>query len=361
MNENEQNGNEVFLKNEARLDRLVIRMEDLDPEEILPEPEPKKYPGMPYEEAQKRRGIGALGASSIVQNGVAGFIGGFVAWGLTELFFADDASRSAGQALLETIAWGAVLGGVIGGLLAAANGITGGTYTKAGRDGAIGLFAGLIGGGLGGGLAQVIYSLLGGGFGEQGTQQVLARTIGWAFFGMFIGFAQGVASGSGRRMANGLIGGLLGGALGGLAFDALAQRLDSGAVSRLFGTVAMGAACGLAIGMVEEARKEAWLKVVRGPQQGKQFIVYDTVTRIGSSPKCELVLVKDPAVQAEHCRIVCRKDAYYLECPLGRSLSVNGFFVHGAKLKRGDTLEIGGSALVYEDKRVPRKQDGYHV
>ena len=208
----------------------------------------------------------------------------------------------------------------------------------------------MIGGFIGGFSGQLIYSVLGGGGNASLGTQILARTFGWGILGMFIGIAQGVPGKTTKKVVNGLIGGLIGGTIGGLAFDFLCGAANTDVIGRMFAITALGGVTGVSIGMVEEARKEAWLKVIEGPLIGKQFIVYDTITRIGSSPKCEIVLIKDPNVQAEHCRIICKKNVYYIECPQGVIIQINGLSTNNGRLKRGDVINVGRSKLVYEDK-----------
>lgn len=339
--------------NESRPKNIVITLDDLPPEE----PAPRQYPGMPYSTGvvgEKKAGLTGLGASAVKQNLIAGLLGGVLAWALSELLFGESAHASSNSLLVSVGLWGAVLGMAMGGVLGCAEGITSKVNEKALSGGAIGAAIGFIGGFVGGILGQFIYSALGGGANAISPgEQILARTLGWALLGMFIGIAQGASGKALKKVVNALIGGLLGGAAGGLAFDFLGGIANTVVISRLFGIAILGGLTGAAIGMVEEARKEAWLKVVQGPQSGKQFIIYDTVTRIGSFVKCEIVLIKDPYVQAEHCRILGRANNYYLECHPGAAVLINGApAASSIRLKRGDILGIGQSLLMYEDKAV---------
>ena len=65
---------------------------------------------------------------------------------------------------------------------------------------------------------------------------------------------------------------------------------------------------GLFVGLVESLTKDAWLLMIVGPLKGKQFIVYKNPTRIGSSPKCEIYLFKDPAIDPFHATINILRD-----------------------------------------------------
>ena len=76
--------------------------------------------------------------------------------------------------------------------------------------------------------------------------------------------------------------------------------LESQGTARLIGLLFVGVGIGVAIGLIETARRDAWLNVVGGAMTGKEFIVYEAETKIGSDPKCEIVLIKDPAIQPYH-------------------------------------------------------------
>ena len=145
---------------------------------------------------------------------------------------------------------------------------------------------------------------------------------------------------------------LIGGAIGGLGFDFIAKIVSGATISRLVGDVAMGACTGAAIGMIEEVRKEAWLKVIGGPLVGKQFILYNTVTRIGQSPSCEITLVKDPQVLPEHARFVVSNNRYRFEAAPGATVFVNGQLTASSALRGGDSIQIGSWVMVFEEKAV---------
>lgn len=341
--------------------RIVIGLDDLEPDVQ------KTYPGMNGSQAQsinypghvganaKGTSTSLLGGSQIKLGIVAGIIGGFLAWGFGELFFesADKGQKIIFSLLIDMGLWFGVVGALIGMTLGASEGIASGSKEKALSGGTLGAVLGFIGGFVSGVVAQFIYSALRGGAqrGEMG-QQVLARTIGWAIAGVGLGLAQGMPSKQKRKIINGLIGGLIGGALGGLAFDFIGSQSSSAVVSRFFGIVAMGGFTGGAIGMVEEARKEAWLRVVAGPLTGKQFILYGALTRIGRSPDCEITLVKDPDVWPEHARFIAAGNRYRIEANQGAPLMVNNRNVGSSELRGGNTIQIGTWTMVFEEKAV---------
>ena len=131
----------------------------------------------------------------------------------------------------------------------------------------------------------------------------LPRGIAWALASCAIGFAVGAASRSGQRMLNGAIGGAVGGFVGGFVFDYLELSDTNGIPNRIVGLTLTGACVGLAIGLVEHARREHWLEIVSGGMAGKQFILYRDVTTIGSSPACNITLIKDTGIGAQHATL----------------------------------------------------------
>jgi len=167
-------------------------------------------------------------------------------------------------------------------------GIVTGVWEKAVRGGGLGLAIGGAGGAVGGVIGQIAYGAFSGGRDVISFSaiilQIAVRAFAWGLVGLFIGLGQGVMMRAYQKIINGLIGGVVGGFLGG-------------------GMSVLGLCTGAAIGMVEEIRKEAWLTIVAGPLKGKQFIIYRSPTIIGSSPKADICLVKDPQVAPEHAHI----------------------------------------------------------
>jgi hypothetical protein len=181
----------------------------------------------------------------------------------------------------------------------------------------------------------------------------LARALAWGLFGVGMGVA--VAGGVRAKMVNGVIGGGIGGTLGGLAFHWASFNITSGAAARLVGLAVIGVSIGLAIGFVERARREAWLHIASGPMVGKEFIIYTSECTLGSSPKCDVTLIKDPSIQPFHARIVSAAEAGSqrrdLDAYDGCHVTVNGMPLAHHRLRSGDTIGIGGMALAYSERR----------
>lgn len=356
---------------------LVIDHEDLQdaaplPQPVIPHREPV-YGTVPLTPPAARLkssvGAGPVLTRGLAQMALAGAIGGFLAWIAVEPFMNDALSREEStdltRLLLAMTLFGGVLGGLIGAALGAAEGVTTGNSDRLLRGGAAGLLIGFVGGAAGGASGQLLYGGL-----MTGTQPsmesllraVAVRALAWMLVGIGVGLAQGAGNWTPRKLVNGVLGGGMGGFLGGLLFDPLsllgalvtlgAEGAHAAWFSRLLAMVVLGACTGAAIGLVEELRKEAWLRVVQGPLAGKQFILYKRLTVIGSSPKADICLLKDPEIRPQH--------AVLQETPGGHSLlaspeapaHVNGRLAMHCRLVDGDMVRLGHTVLEYRVRAV---------
>ena len=262
--------------------------------------------------------------------------------------------HSEDTAVLYTMVFAGLIGSCTGLCIGVVDGIYSGNLRKVAIGGGIGLGSGLLCGALGGMFAQLVYGTLSPDSQELSVQQVMARTIGWGIAGLAVGVGLGVAHGlpakSVKKIVNGLMGGAVGGAAGGFLFDPLGMALG-GLGSRLLAITLIGGLSGAAIGLIEELRKQAWLAVVGGPLTGKQFIVYNQVTTIGSSPKCDIALLKDPHIAPQHCALEAAGGVYQLR-DLGAGTLVNGRPIQRQALRAGDVIQIGSTALEYQDRAI---------
>lgn len=219
--------------------------------------------------------------------------------------------------------------------------------------------AGPWGAGLGfaaGFLANVIYLALI----EQAIESLstsvlyLARAIGWAVFGLGMGLTTAALVRARAKMVNGAIGGVAGGAVGGLCFEYVAEHVSAEASGRLFGLLVIGAGIGLAIGLVETARRSAWLHVTGGGMTGKEFILYDVETKVGSSPKCEITLIKDPAIAPFHFVVTGGGTGgrRVITAHSGCQLTINGTPVAQHQLRNGDLIGVGRTSLAYAERTL---------
>ncbi len=333
-------------------DRLILTSDDFkDDGDLFDQVGAGGGPGWGEGSGKGKSGASQVLFSPVLLGAIAGLIGGFLSWCAVEPFISDEAA-SALNPMLEMLILGLGIGGPIGLLLGATEGVGSGVWEKALKGALVGLLVGGAGGAFGSVVGQAAYTSLGGG--EQGgnpATQLFVRALAWALVGLFVGLGQGLPGLSGKRILNGLTGGLLGGFLGGALFDPLAIVTGGGLMSRLIGFSVMGLLVGVAISAVEQAAKTFWLHVLAGPLAGKQFILYQHVTRLGSSPKADITLIKDPSVAPFHCELTIESGRCSLrDLGTGQPVLVNGQPVTSRSLRAGDLFGVGTYRLRFESR-----------
>ncbi len=84
---------------------------------------------------------------------------------------------------------------------------------------------------------------------------------------------------------------------------------------------------------------------------GKQFVLYRNPTYIGSAPNCHVYLFRDPAVGRRHAAIHVVPGGFDLEdLPLGDTTKLNGKPIKRARLQNNDVIEIGSTALTFNER-----------
>ena len=304
---------------------------------------------------------------------IASGLGALAAWGLIEPFF-DESSGSSLSQLLAAVYFPSVAGGV-GLFLGAAEGLM---CRKLGRA----CISGLVGLGIGfaGGLvvdfviAERIYGLmvllaLGvlGHVPRNGEELLrgmplliimMGRAAAWAIVSIPAGLGQGVALRERKVVFNGIVGGVLGGLLGGLLFDPISivfHEAHRATVSRGVGFLMIGLSVGLFVGLVEGWTKTAWLLMRAGPLAGKQFVMFRDTTVLGSSPKAEVYLFKDEAIEPRHALIYNRGGRFEIEdCNTRDGTYVNGVPIRRQMLQHGDQVVLGKTVLEFQLKETRR-------
>jgi hypothetical protein len=253
-----------------------------------------------------------------------------------------------------------LIGAFVGLLVGSVEGIICRTFARAVRCGLFGLFAGAVGGLVSVILAGIVYEKLSGlaqnPFDSSGAfiLQMFRRGLAWMIVGTGMGLGQGLALKSRRLLLNGFIGGLIGGLIGGILFDPISlifsdpASLSGAEISRAVGAAIIGAAVGLMIGVTDMLTRSAWLRVVAGPLRGKEFSFYQSPIRLGSSPKNEIYLFKDPKIAPVHANINKLRDTFEIE----DNNTETGTLVNGQRVKRkrlvdGDKVQIGDSEFIY--------------
>lgn len=283
--------------------------------------------------------------------GLFGLVFGVAAWLISEVLFSLEASGAG-------MCWAVCICLFVGFGISVAESVVSRNWDQAIRQGSLAACLCVFGGTIGmftAGIFFAIAILIGGGEDINLFLLMLARGFGWAIFGLFVAIAPGISMMSGKKLLLGLLGGAIGGLIGGMLFDPIAgiggeEQGDTFVIlSRFVGICCFSVLTGVAMGILEDAAKQGWLKVAAGVIAGKQFILYKNPTFIGSSPKCEIYLFKDPTVMPQHAAVTEIRGNYTLE-PLGPEcpVMVNGQpLQRPQKLDNGDRIIIGATQFVF--------------
>jgi pSer/pThr/pTyr-binding forkhead associated (FHA) protein len=297
---------------------------------------------------------------------VFGAIGGLLAWFVNEPFTSDDIRRSVDWGHIAL--FGSVSGGCIGAMIGLATGLSLGTGKHILRGVALGALVGVPGGWIGLTVGQILFSVLGARMPIVGW--IIGRILGWSAFGALIGLSEGIIARSPKRMRNGLLGGAIGGALGGALFDFLALTVGSifgfalraegeaGAPSRAVALTLIGAGIGLFIGLLELITRSAWVRVLYGRNEGKDYPIDRDGAYIGRDELADVPLRGDPQVAPRHAEIRMDRGGYAL-IPHAPMLLNGQPLAAPAELNDGDMLQIGSFQVQFQlregqAQRAPR-------
>lgn len=246
--------------------------------------------------------------------------------------------------------WAGVIALFIGLFLGIGEGIYYGSKQNAGKYAAIGAVVSLVIGGISGYLAQWMYaSMLSDDPGE--IAAALVRGAGWAIMGLGVGLAVGLIKPDIKRIISCTIGGAIGAFAGGFLFNFVGKVVPNDMASRGVAIVIMGILIGVGVGLMEQFAKSAWLKVIRGEFEGKEYLVFPGTTSIGNNSKNTIVLFKDKLVSPHHCDIVMQGSKYVIkDCGSPMGTVVNGIKTTQHVLRQGDAIAIGNSVLVFNTK-----------
>jgi hypothetical protein len=294
---------------------------------------------------------------------VCSMMGGLVGWACLEPWFDDNLEPEIDIVGLLIFP---VVSGSIGLFLGASEGMICRNFSRAVKCGAVGLGIGFVGGLIAVIPTELIFQLMTGiaiglddnpQLGEMPTGLALlvfmmGRAMAWSIAAIPAGMGQGIALRERKVILNGVVGAMLGGLVGGLLFDPISSVLTTAdgqaTYSRAVGFAAIGAFVGLFVGLVEGWTKTAWLLMQKGPLAGKQFILYRDTTVLGSSPKADVYLFKDDAIEPRHATITNRAGRFEIEdsgTPDGTY--VNGIPITHTRLNDGDQIVLGKTVLEF--------------
>jgi len=261
---------------------------------------------------------------------LVGATAGLVIWMLFEPFVPPiGSSAETAWELKFVLCLGMAIGLAVGGL----NGWIQGSRSHILRGAGLGLLFGGIGAPLGyqigGGICQ---SMFGAGvfLSHDATiaTKTIARIVALTPIGILLGAAIGASSLNARRTVQGLIGGLIGAGIGGLVFDTVGfivgpmtvglnggghgQAVETGSVSRALYAVLLGGLIALFIGIVDLIARSAWVRLVLGRNEGKEWPVDSPQTFIGRNERANIPLFGDPNIAPMHACITKQGGAYVI-------------------------------------------------
>jgi pSer/pThr/pTyr-binding forkhead associated (FHA) protein len=297
---------------------------------------------------------------------VAGAIGGAITWLAVEPFTPSDYNdpRWNQVSLILMVLLGALVGLFVGGL----NGHYQGSRAHMVRGMILGVLLGAFG------------SLVGTSIGSRAVATlfhhdpfdgsvplpvaIVARMMALTPIGTFIGLGIGAASGNTRRAAVGALGGTLGGLLAGASFDVASGLLagltvafqnhsnsthaEVGITGRAILCLLVGAGVGFFTGIVDRATRVAWLRLVLGRNEGREWVVDAPQTIIGRSETANVPLFGDMSIAPVHATITRQGDSYILSdngSPTGTTL--NGQPVTQVPLFNGAVIGVGTFKLEF--------------
>ena len=318
----------------------------------------------------------SLQAKTIL-NLIAGAIAGLLAWALTDLtgwFPFLHVQRVLYATDPQLLLYGAIFGLILGLMLGVVEALSLDSLRQMWLALGTGAAIGIVGGALGAYWGQTAYALLaprepdaGAGSPVAFFQRLFARAIGYAIIGAVVGAAQGASRRSGVIARQGAFGGFVGGALGGVVFqiivNVMAEVPHVDVLSRLAALAATGALVGFFVGLVQNLFKQAWIRVVLGRNEGKEYLLAKPITTIGRSELSDIGLYGDPQIAPTHAVIEAlpaqkrHRLRHVADAPgQGRGgpyppTVVNGQPVTAEQwLADGDTVQIGKRTLLFQEK-----------
>ena len=302
-------------------------------------------------------------------NLLAGALAGLLAWALTDLtgWFSDVLNATQVINSGKYLLYGAIFGLLLGLFLAVVDSISVESPQRLLQSLALGAGIGAFGGWIGLWLGQNVFTLFVGTGGNEITSPgrffvlLVARALGWGLIGGIVGASQGAVSRSPLIARQGAFGGLAGGFLGGTAFQILNGLGFTASFSRLVALVAVGALAGFFVGVVQNLFKQAWVRVVLGRNEGKEYLISKPITTIGRSELSDIGLFGDAEIAPTHLAIesLPAQNRHRLRFigeggQRGATYSpplVNGQPVTNEQwLADGDAIQLGKRTLLFHEK-----------
>ncbi|MGC8666512.1 MAG: FHA domain-containing protein [Chthonomonadales bacterium] len=319
--------------------------------------------------------------SRILLGALFGSMGGFVGFAFQEVLTKHDLdliAMSPADQMRNLMLQGLLVGAALGLAIGLVESVATGANDRMAQGALFGALIGAVGGVVGIYLGSIVFTLALFGKPQEYLMQshgllgflqlVIARALGWTFLGALPGLAVGASTRSGKRAVHGLIGGLIGGFLGGVLFDLIGnvaapllapaaaaagkQIYSAGGPSRAVGFTVIGLLTGLFIGLVEEYFKQAWVRVLAGRNEGRDFIISKPLTIMGRDERADIPLFGDRNLAPQHAAIRFENGRHIL-LDGGTSIGtlVNGQRVDQPRLLRdGDMIQLGSVRILFREK-----------
>ena len=177
---------------------------------------------------------------------------------------------------------------------------------------------------------------------------IVGRTIAFGIMGGLLGLGIGSSTFNLKRASQGLIGGALAGVLGGALFDIVSGvaapfvqhvRGDTvaahgmsevGLPGRALMALFLGAVIGLFIGLVERFSRSAWIRLILGRNEGREWSIDSAITTLGRSESATIPLFGDGNVGAIHAEIQRHGPQTYVLVDTGSPM---GTYVNGQRIQ----------------------------
>jgi pSer/pThr/pTyr-binding forkhead associated (FHA) protein len=233
-------------------------------------------------------------------------------------------------------------------------------WVQMGVGGALGAVGGLLGYSIGGMLVAIIFGADVFVRGAPIPITAVARMVAMTPLGLCLGAAIGATNLTSRSLMAGAIGGFVGGAIAGLLFDPVAFVLaplkmlvsgtsEVGGPSRAATFLLIGFCVGLFTGLVDLLTRHAWVRLVLGRNEEREWPLDSQVTTFGRDERALVPLFGDSTVAPLHASVVRHGGDFVLHdagTPVG--VGLNGMrLAQPTALKPGDTFQIGTHQLQF--------------
>ena len=298
--------------------------------------------------------INNLLSNGLVLLGIAGLIGGMVGAVLGDVIqwtstnyegYEYEVTRFFNSSpKISTGVWFSLAMLGIGAAMSVSQGIAERNPEKSGRAALLAIPASLVGGFFAGVIAQSVYEPLS----NTGLPNLIPRAIGWAIAGGLGGVALGTGFRSLARVRNCGLGGLAGGFVGGIAFNTVAEVIESGFGQRFVGITIIGALMGLAVGLIDIVTVSSFIEQPMREGPPIKFSIFDQATILGCAGNVGITLRGDAGIAEHHLRLTKQGKSLAFQCVGNASpVTVNGQQTTGGVLNNGDVFIVGNTQLRY--------------